>query len=202
MKSTKRNVPTVIALTLVFAVTQVYFGLTFAASVDTNRRIAIPQQISGILTTQDNKPINVNGASAGTGATILNGALIETPAGVTATINIPGHGSITISESTRLTITLDDSGNIRIALAAGCAVLQTSRGTAGEIDNAQGVIGKTDTSQGGRIDACPTRTAAAAASGGGLSTGAKVAIAAAAVGGGAAALAFGLRGSNPSRSAP
>ena len=202
MKSTKRNVPTVIALTLVFAVTQVYFGLTFAATADTNRRIAIPQQISGILTTQDDKPINVNGASASTGATILNGALIETPAGVTATINIPGHGAITISGNTRLTITLDASGNIRIALAGGCAVLQTSRGTTGEIDNAQGVIGKTDPSQDSRIDGCPTRTAAAAASGGGLSTGAKVAIAAAVVGGGATALAFGLRGSNPSSSAP
>jgi hypothetical protein len=198
----KRTIPSALALTLIFIVTQVYLGLAFAAAprvVDT--RVG-PQQISGILTTQGNKTVTLNGASASTGATILNGAVIETPDGVTASINIPGHGVLTIAATSRVTLSLDQSGNIQVNLSQGCAVLHTNKGTTGEIDNTQGVIGKTNATKDGVIDACPTKAAGAAATTGGLSTGAKVTIAAAAVGGGATALALGLRGGNPSSSNP
>ena len=93
-------------------------------------------------------------------------------------------------------------GQVRVMLLQGCAVLNTKKGTTGEIDNANGVIGKNDGSQDAFIDTCQTRTSPASTGGGGLSTGAKVAIAAAVIGGGGAALAFGLRGSNPSPSSP
>jgi len=201
MKLERKNAPTIVALILIFAVTQIYLGLAFAAAPSVTTARVIPQQISGILTTQGNKAITVNGASATTGATILNGAVIETPDGLTATISIPGHGVLTIAANSRLTITLDQSGGIQVNLSQGCAVLHTSKGTSGEIDNAQGVIGKSDPAKDGTIDTCPTKVASAAASGGGLSTGAKVAIAAAAIGGGVG-LAFALRGSNPSTSTP
>jgi hypothetical protein len=200
MKSRRSNRPTVLVCILIFAVTQVYLGMAFAAPAGASSRVTTPQAVSGILTTQGNKPITVNGASATTGATILTGAVIETPDGVTATINIPGHGSVSIAANSRLTISLDPTGNILINLAAGCVVLHTTKGTTGEIDNPQGVVGRTDASKDGRIDTCTTRAAGAAAPGGGLSTGAIVAIAAA-VGGGVG-LAFALRGSNPSPSRP
>jgi hypothetical protein len=202
MRLKQKRAPATIALTLVLALTQVYFGLAFAAvPAGFDSRVS-PQQISGILTTQDNKTITVNGASATTGATILNGAVIETPDGVTATINIPGHGVLTIAANSRLTISLDQSGNIRVDLAQGCAVLHTYKGTIGEMDNAQGVIGKTDGTKDDTIEACRKKVPA-----GGLTTGAKVAIAAAAIGGGVGlALALGgssnVRGVNPSASTP
>src|SRR2546423_1668280 len=129
-----KNAATAVALTLVFAVTQVYVGLAFAAAPGVVNRRVNPQQISGILTTQGNKPVSVNGASATTGATILNGALIETPDGVTATITVPGHGVLTIAANSRVLIALDPSGNITVNVREGCVVLHTNKGTAGEID--------------------------------------------------------------------
>lgn len=201
MKSRRSNKPAILACILIFAVTQVYLGIAFAAPAASGSRIATPQALSGVLTTQGNQPVAVNGANATTGATILNGAVIETPDGVTATINIPGHGIITLAASSRVTISLDQNGNVRVSLAQGCAVVHTQKGTTGEIDNAQGMIGKTNPAKDDLVDACPTKVAGAAATAGGLSTGAKVAIAAAAVGGGVG-LAFALRGSNPSPSRP
>ncbi|MFN2578955.1 MAG: hypothetical protein ABR607_14845 [Pyrinomonadaceae bacterium] len=201
MKSRRRNQPAILACIVMFAVTQVYLGLAFAAPAASSGRITIPQALSGVLTTQGNKPINVNGASATTGATILNGSMIETPDGVTATINIPGHGVITLAAKSRVILNLDQNGNIRVSLLQGCAVVHTQRGTTGEIDNAQGMIGKTDPAKDDLVDACRTKVAGAVAGAGGLSTGGKVAIAAAVVGGGVG-LALALRRSNPSQSTP
>ena len=205
MRLKKKKAPAYVALTLVFAVTQVYLSLALAASPAVVKDRVVPQQIAGILTTRGNNPVMVNGASAVSGATIMNGAVIETTDDP-ATITIPGHGFLNIAAHARLTISWDQSGNIKVTISQGCAVLHTSKGTSGEIDNAQGVIGKTNPAADGTIDACATTKVPGAGAGtgggtGGLSTGAKVGIAVA-IGGGVTALAFGLRGSNPSPSRP
>lgn len=188
----------VISAMLTFVIAQVFLGLAFAAPGAADKRIEVPVQGGAVLTTQGNKPITVNGASATSGATILAGASIETPDGVSATVTIPGRGTLMITANTKLTMDFDQ-GQIRITLLQGCVVLSTKKGTRGEVDSPQGVIGRSDGSNDATIDTCQTKTSpAAAAGGGGLSTGAKVAIAAAAIGGGVTALAFALRGSNPS----
>ena len=188
----------VISGMLTFVIAQVFLGLAFAAPGAADKRIEVPFQGGAVLTTQGNKPIVVNGASATSGATILTGASIETPDGVSATVTIPGRGTLMITANTKLTMDFDQ-GQIRVTLLQGCVVLSSKKGTRAEVDNPQGVIGRSDGSNDATIDTCQTKTSpAAAAGGGGLSTGAKVAIAAAAVGGGVTALAFALRGSNPS----
>ncbi|MGZ8842196.1 MAG: hypothetical protein ACXW18_00945 [Pyrinomonadaceae bacterium] len=204
MRSKYKRSFTAVTLLILLAVMQAYAGTGLATrNSNVTDLSAAPQQISGILTTQANKPITVNGASAATGATILSGAMIETPDGVTATISIPGHGTLEIAANTKLTLEIDQNGNIKVNLIQGCLVLRTMKGSSGEVDNAQGVIGKTDSSKNDELNVCPgVKTAGAAAGGGGLSTGAKVAIVAAVGGGLGAALAFGLRGSNPSPGAP
>lgn len=191
----------VIAMLLTFLIAQMYLGLTFAAPGDLERGVSLPQA-SAVLTTQGNKPIAVNGASATSGATILTGAMIETPGDVSATISIPGHGTLLIPANTKLTLQYDQAGTIQVTLVQGCVVLNTKKGTRGQVENAQGTLGTSDGSNDATIDTCQTRTIPAAVSGGGLSTGAKVAIAAAVIGGGSTALAFALRGSNPSPSSP
>lgn len=203
MRSKYKRSFTAITLLILLAVMQAYAapGRATRNSSGTDSSAA-PQQISGILTTQANKPITINGASAATGATILSGAMIETPDGVTATITIPGHGTLEIAANTKLTLEIDQNGNIKVNLIQGCLVLHTLKGTSGEVDNAQGVIGKTDSTKNDELNVCPVRTAGAAAGGGGLSTGEKVAIVAAVGGGLGVALGFGLRGSNPSPGAP
>jgi hypothetical protein len=206
MKINPTRITQVIALLLTFLLTQVFLGLTFAAPSAADKRIEVPApQATAVLSTQGNKPITLNGTSAASGATILSGATIETPAGVSATVSIPGHGTLMISVNTKLMLEFDPTGNIRVMLVQGCVVLDTKKGTLGEVNNAGGSLGKSDGSKDATIDTCQTRTSPAAVGGGGLSTGAKVAIAAAVIGGGAAAiLAAGgsSRGANPSPSAP
>jgi len=200
MKNKKRTMLT--ALLVLIAITQTYVGVSFAA-LASNADASSPgiQQITGILSTAGNKPITVNGASTSTGATILSGATIETPDGVSATVNIPGHGSLEIAANSKVILEFDQNGNIKITHVQGCLTLHTNSGTGGEVDNAQGVMGKTDRTKNDVLNICPGVKVAGAAAQGGLSTGAKVAIAAA-IGGGVTALAFGLRGSNGSPSTP
>ena len=188
-----------IAVLLTFLLTQILVAAPGA--VESRLDVPLPQA-AAVLTTQGNKPITVNGASTTSGATILTGAMIETPSDVSATISIPGHGTLMIPAGTKLTLQYDQAGNIRVTLLQGCVVLNTKKGTLGEVANAQGTLGKADGGNDATIDTCQTITSPAAAGGGGLSTGAKVAIAAAVIGGGSAAFLFGFRGSNPSPSSP
>jgi len=201
MNISRTRITKVISLVLTFVIAQVFLGLAFAAPSAADKRIDVPPpQAAAVLTTQGNKPITVNGASATSGATILSGMTIETPSDVSATVNIPGHGTLMIPANTKLTLEFDQAGNILVALVQGCVVLATKKGTRGEVNNARASLGKSDGSNDATIDTCQTRTIPATVGGGGLSTGAKVAIAAAVIGGGSTALAFALRGSNPSPS--
>jgi hypothetical protein len=201
-----KRITTTMVFFLVFAVTQVYLGISFAVTPSSHPAAGAPQ-VAAVLTTQGNKPITVNGASAVSGATILSGATIETPDRVSATINIPGHGVLEIAPNTKLTLEFDQNGNIKVMMAnQGCAVLHTTKGTSGEIDNDKGVVGKTGGARDEVIEVCPgVKIAGAAAGGGGglfgLGTAASVAI----IGGGvgtAVGIALANRGANPSPSAP
>src|SRR5437764_3374651 len=199
MNISRTRITKVMSLVLTFVIAQVFLGLAFAAPSAADKRIDVPPpQAAAVLTTQGNKPITVNGASATSGATILSGMTIETPSDVSATVNIPGHGTLMIPANTKLTLEFDQAGNILVALVQGCVVLDTKKGTHGEVNNARASLGKSDGSNDATIDTCQRRTIPATAGGGGLSTGAREDIAAAVIGGGTTALAFALRGSNPS----
>jgi len=195
------------AVIFAFAVTQIYVAPGFAnrPANDKTPIAGTPgQQVTGVLTTHDNKPILVNGAGTATGATILNGALVETPDGVSASINIPGHGVVEIAPSTKLTFEIDAAGNILVKVMQGCATLRSLKGTKGELDNPQGVVGRTDGSKNDSVGQCPgVKTVGAATGGGGglfgLGTGGTIAIIGAGIGT-ATALALAGRSSNPSNS--
>jgi hypothetical protein len=199
-----RFFPGFLALILVLAITQVYVSASVAGARDALVGASAPalQQASGILTTAGNKPINVNEAAAMTGATILSGATIETPNQITATINIPGHGLLEMAADTKVIVTFDENGNIKVMLVRGCVVLHTDKGTTGEIDDSKGVAGKTNSAIDDLLDPCHSvKTAGAAAGGGGLGTRGAIAIATG-VGIGVTGLAFAIRGSNPSPTVP
>ena len=208
MSRKSRTIPTVLALILSFAVTQVYLGASVAGSRSASGgKAAAPQQAGAVLTTAGGKPISVNGADATTGATIVSGALVETPGLVTATINIPGHAMLDISADTKLTLEFDQNGNPKVMLREGCVTLHTTKGTTGEIDTSAGVAGKTDPAKDGVLRVCFPRGATAptvgagGAGGGGLGGGA---IAAIVIGGTGAAIGIGLglRGDNPTPATP
>lgn len=221
-----QKLTTATALLVTLAVGQLYVGITFAEGNSAlNVSGAVPLQLMGILTTSNNKPITVNGASAITGATIPAGATVETPDGVGATIRIAGLGSLCIAPNTKLTLEFNQQGKlINITVTEGCVILRTSKDVRGAINGPQGVIGQIAASTtGGALDVCLKAGAApsinqgsAADAGAGASaldcgaagaaaippTGIPPAVTAAFIGGGALGLFLLFRGSNPSQSGP
>ena len=181
-----------IAVFLAVALVQVFIQLSFAAPV--SAAPAVPQQFIARLTTTGNQPITVNNASAASGASLLTGATIETPAAVSATIDLGALGTVELQPNSAIQLDFDDDGNVRVKLLRGCAVMKKSGKGSGEIYTGEGSSEKTN---GGGLAFCymngglsPLGQAAAATAGGGgggLSTGALVAIIA-----GGGALAAGL----------
>src|SRR5882762_2720517 len=147
MNSRSQRAMAAVALFLVFCVTEVYVGVTFAsteriATTHESPGLAV-QQATGILTTQGNKAITVNGASAVSGGTIVSGATIETPDGVSAKVNLPGLGWLEIEPGTKLVLEFQ-SGSVKVTLTQGCVTLHTKKGVTGDVDSQKGGSGKTD----------------------------------------------------------
>src|SRR5712671_926537 len=218
-----QKITTMTALLVAFAIGQLYIGTTFA-EVSSNAVLpeVVPAALMGVLTTTNNKPITVNGASATSGATIPSGVTIETPSGVGATIRLGRLGSICIAPNTKLSLEFDQQGNlVKVNVIEGCVILRTLKNVGGVVNGPQGVLGQTNASTGGSVDLCSRPGAApsinqgsAVDAGAGASTtdcnaagaaaappnGIPPAVAAAFIGGGAAGLYFLFRGSNPSSS--
>ena len=204
----------VIAALLLLAIVQVSLQVGLAEPSNTTNPVVVPQQVVARLTTRNNQPVTVNGLSANTGASILTGATIETGADQSATVNLGSLGSLDIAPNTKLVLTYDDQGNVKVVLVYGCAVLTAKKKTTGEIATDQGTAAKNDPVAGGVLNVCfpqgaaapPVNTGAVAASTGGgggglfgLGTAATIAI----FGGiGAAALTPLFFQSNPSGSNP
>src|SRR5258705_1203682 len=153
-----QKITTIIALLVTVAVGQVYIGVTFAEpNSGATVSVTAPQPVMGILTTSQNKPILVNGASTISGASIPPGATIETPGSVGATIRLGALGSICIAPNTKLVLEFDrqdNIGSVKVNLAEGCAILRTLKGTAGTFNTAQGLAGQINSASNGSIDVC------------------------------------------------
>jgi hypothetical protein len=154
MNFRNQKITTAAALFLVFAVAQVYIGVSFAEpNANTTTAAVVPQQLMGILTTRDNQPILVNGVSTVSGATIPAGASIETPDNVSATITIGGLGTVCIAPNTKLVINFDTAGkkgNVGANLTVGCVIVSTVKDVKGQIAAGSQIVPTT----GGSIDVC------------------------------------------------
>ena len=83
-----------------------------------------PQRaITAKLATKNNAPITVNGNSAGTGATILTGATIETPDQVSAVIDLGDAGVVELQPGSKVELSFDADGNVHVKILKGCAVV-------------------------------------------------------------------------------
>lgn len=218
------------ALILAFSVAQAAFALPKGGALRAALARA-PQAITARLTTRGNQPVVVNGNNVSSGATILTGSTIETGDQVGATINLGPLGSLDLAPNTKVQISYDNQGNVKVTLLQGCAILRTTKNANGSIDTSQGTAGENKKGTGGILDVCfpqgatnpvvnqgaaanagagvgggPAAAAPAAGGGGGglfgLGTAADVAI----IGGGLAA-AIGIpvalhRGRNPSPGTP
>ena len=151
----------VIAALLLLAILQIGVQVGLAEPNNTTTPVVVPQQVVARLTTRNNQPIQVNGLSASTGASILTGATIETGADQSATVNLGPLGTLDIAPNTKLVLTYDDQGNVKAMLVYGCAILTAKKKTSGEIATEQGTAGKTDPAAGGVLNVCFPQGAAA-----------------------------------------
>ena len=193
MGTLKKRIIKATALALALAVTHVCLSaeLVQAASARLMAKATAAQGgAQGRLTTRGNNPVTVNGNSAKSGETIFPGQSIQTPAGVGATINLPGLGRVDIAPNSNLTLTFGE-GKLDVVLMSGCAILTANKGTAGSME-AGGSTQRTEGEQGGVLDVCNSTVAgaapiagqgAAAAAGAGAAGGAATATTAAAGGG-------------------
>jgi hypothetical protein len=216
LKFHSKRITTAVAFFLVFATSQIYVGARFTEPG--TKSATSPQQTTGILTTQGNNQIAVNGANTISGATVVSGARIETPAGVGATVRLGSLGWLDIAPQTLLSLTFDPSGRVNVVLTQGCVVLHTKQNTTGQIETADGVIGKSDPTKDDVLRVCSERgavpppgtgagtvlVAGAPSAGGGLATSTKVLIGLAVAGGvvAAAIIVPCRRGANPSPGEP
>ncbi|MDQ3473432.1 MAG: hypothetical protein M3447_06820 [Acidobacteriota bacterium] len=189
-----------LAAFVMFAVAQISVQLGLAEA-GPNAILPVPQQYIARLRTSGNRPITVNNNAAATGASLVTGAMIETGADQSATIDI-GDFTLDIAPNTRLRLDYDDQGRVKVFLISGCAIVRSRGKTEAEVQTADNVTqGQTAKKRGGVVDICfingqatvnqnaaanagaGAGAGAAASSGGGLSSGAVAAIVLAGVGG-------------------
>ena len=180
-----------IAALLVFVIAQLGIQVGFAEPSSANTAVPVPQQFFARLRTKNNGTVTVNGLSATTGATIATDATIETDAVTSATVNLGALGNLDLAPNTKVVLTYDDQGNVKVRLLSGCAVLRTKKNADGQVVLPDGTVaGRNEKKKGGVLDICfpPGATTpivnqgAAVAAGAGAGTGA--AAGAGAVGGG------------------
>ncbi len=197
MTSRHKKALTALAVFLTFSFAQVYVQASLPAPAPGSPQRAITAK----LATKNNAPITVNGNSAGTGATILTGATIETPDQVSAVIDLGDAGVVELQPGSKVQLDFDVNGNVHVKILKGCAV--TKRKTNVLPDATSEIYTDTQSEKTNKnrnhMGFCLLPGGALGALGGaGLSSAAIGGIAAAA-GGGALATYFGLRTTSPSR---
>jgi hypothetical protein len=155
MNSSHKRLTIGTSLLVMFSIAQVYIGGSFAGSDPrSGRPRVVGRVVAGTLITSGKRAILVNGINAVTDATVMSGAAIETPPGVSATINLGGLGRLEIAQSTSLKLDFSDA-KIRVTLFKGCVILRARGTTTGTIETPNGVVGGTkDSSKGDGLDVC------------------------------------------------
>ena len=140
MNSKHKRLAISTAFLLMLSLTQVYSGSSFAGSDPRpGARGAVILDFTGVLRTKGKQPVLVNGVNAVTDATILSGAMIESPQGVSATVNMGQLGRLDIAPVTSLKLEFT-SARTRVILFKGCVILRTTQNTVGTIETENGIV--------------------------------------------------------------
>ena len=152
MNLKRRNGSRAIAALLLFFIAQIGLQVGLAEPTKTTTAIPISPQVVARLSTSNNQPIQVNGLSATTGASILSGATLETGADQSATVNLGSLGSVEIGPNTKLVLTFDEQGNFKALVMFGCVKVNARANATGEIATDQASVGKTNPASGGELE--------------------------------------------------
>ena len=199
MISRRKKGTQAVAMLLAFAVVQISLQLSFAAPTESTLPTLEPQGVVGRISINGSSPVTINGNNAVSGDSVPPGALVQTPDGTEATIDLGPLGSVKLEGGTRARVDYscpaDAMANpnpaackVTVTIMGGCVVTEYKQGTRHEIFNEQQTrIASSDSdkerSGGGTIRTCHdgVPAAAAAVADGGLSTLAIVGIVAAAI---------------------
>jgi hypothetical protein len=201
MIPTYRNILRFVALLLALCVAQVY---VFAGPVVpvTNSAAAFSPQTGGTLSTTGNKPVTVNGNRVGAGTTVLPNSSIETPEGISATVQL-GFAEVVVSPNADIVLDFKPGTEVTVTLKRGCVVIKT-------VGDAQGTIIKPDgttvaTGTGKVANACDREggmPVVGTVGAGGIDKALLAVLLVGAAGAAVAALTLAGRGFNPSPSTP
>lgn len=123
-----------LTLLLVFSLLHLSLGTAQAgASLTPDAAARLQGTVTGKLFTRGNQAISVNGIQTNSGATILTGALIETPDLVGASIRIGSMGILDIAPNTKLRVEFGRDGTMKIVLIEGCVILRVNPKTYGTV---------------------------------------------------------------------
>jgi hypothetical protein len=136
--------PRSIATLLAVAVVQVGIQLCFAAPTSSPETAILPQQQFIARLTTTGGPINVNGVSMSSGGNLLTGATIETPAAVSATIDLGTLGTVELQENSTIQLDFAKDGTVRVKILRGCAGIKKKGAGQGEVYTAEGASEKTN----------------------------------------------------------
>ncbi|HEX3279896.1 MAG TPA: hypothetical protein VHR36_01585 [Pyrinomonadaceae bacterium] len=187
-----------IAVFVAFAVAQISIQMSFASTVSPSYAMLVQQQLIVRVSTSGNRPILVNGNSTASGGSLATGAIIETPDGVSATIDLGPLGTLDIAPNSKVVLDFDcppapptpppagtepEPCKVKVKVLAGCVVMKTKKGTQGQIDTEQQEKVQESNKKGGGAPlnfctpgaAAAGPAAAAAATAGGIGTGTIVA---------------------------
>ncbi|MBA2704380.1 MAG: hypothetical protein H0U60_11065 [Blastocatellia bacterium] len=141
-----------IAIFAAFAVAQISIQLSFASTVSPSYAMLVQQQLIVRVSTSGNRPIQVNGNSTASGGSLATGAIIETPDGTSATIDLGPLGTLDLAPNSKVVLEFDcppapptpppagtepEPCKVKVKVLAGCVVLKTKKGTQGQIDTEQ-----------------------------------------------------------------
>jgi len=117
-------------------------------------------ELTGKLTTVDNKSISVNDRKVKSGATITSGSDIQCSGKTGATVDLGQLGRVEMAPKTDLRLGFDAYG-VTIHLRSGYVVLTTNKGIPGVVTTSEGKLFRTDSS---RVSSVEARTKDAAES--------------------------------------
>lgn len=147
MSPKRQRAASAIALLLVFSLSQVYVHATLAGKkLPVNGTVATNPARTGKLITRGNNPISLNGNATNSGATILPGAQLQTPANIGASVQLGRMGVLRLAPETSVTLNFDSS-NVDVILNSGYATLTTAAGTKASITTPDGKTTRNDASR-------------------------------------------------------
>jgi|SRR5215831_4036911 len=138
MQSSTRSLR-IISLLVLLAVANVYvFASGTVSPSKTSNEAGSSKALLGKLITTSNRPVIVNGGEAITGAIILSGAQVQTPATSIATVQLDNLGAVMIAPKSSVNVAFDQK-QVTVRVASGSATLTTVEGVKGLVLDANGV---------------------------------------------------------------